>query len=140
MENAIKLSDGSVVSFRPHYTHKAEREYNAALMEGVTFKTEIATDKDGTPLIDEETGNIKEVHKPEGMKASNATKANEALIRCLIASVKDAAGRDLPFSSDWLDNIAEPDYKLIEEKVTAMKAEVDAKKKEDKAGQSEAKK
>lgn len=123
--SSLKLSDGSAVALKPHYTHKAEREYNAIITEGVTFVTEIVRGADGQPLIDELTGAVKEKTVPQGMKATNATKANEALLRCLIDTITDKDGRLVPFSLEWLDNLPHADYQTLERAVLDMKAAVD---------------
>lgn len=127
MSKPLTLSDGTAVTLRPHYTHRAEREYNAIIMEGVTFTTEIVRDKDGEPMVDPKTKQIMEKTVPQGMKAENATKANEALILALIESAsKDGAA--IEPSQDWLENMAQDDFAVLEKSALSMKRSVDEKK------------
>lgn len=130
MSNMLTLSDGSVVTFRPHYTHRADREYNAIIMDGVTFTTEMVKDKDGNPVIDEETGQPVEKTVPHGMKAENANKANEALIKALIQSV-ERDKKTVFHDAEWLDNLPEEDFKALQKFAEGMKQAVDDKKKEE---------
>lgn len=121
----MKLSTGITVVLKKHYTHRAEREYQAALMKGVTFRTEIQRDAEGNAIVDPQTGDFKERTVTEGLSVENTAKANEKLIECLIESINDEEGHAIEFSEKWLGDLPQADYKMIEDAALAMKTATD---------------
>lgn len=121
----MKLSSGHTVVLKKHYPHRAEREYQAVMMKGVSFRTEIVRDANGNAMVDEKTGDIIEKTVTDGLNMENTAKANEKLIECLIESITDSNGADVQFSEAWLGDLPQADYKALEKSALAMKNAVD---------------
>lgn len=112
MSNSVTLSTGEVVHLRDTYTHKADREFNRAINQGVTW------------VEDPETGKYKPSHQP----LENFALAVEASLLCLILRVTDATGAEVAPSQAWLDDLKQQDYERLAESEAAMRQGVDKEK------------
>lgn len=98
----VTLSDSSKVTFKPSYTHKAERSFNEEMSRGVVFERD-------------DQGKLVAKKVPE----LNFDRATEACLLVMIQTVEKGS-ETLECNQDWLDNLPEKDYR----KLTAVLAEV----------------
>ncbi len=96
------LSDGSKVTFKPCYTHKAERVFNEEMSRDVVFERDDA-------------GKLVAKKIPE----MNFDRATAAALVAMVQVVEQGA-QTLECTPAWLDDLPETDYK----KLTTVLAEI----------------
>lgn len=116
----IQLSNGYVV-LKDFITHKASRDYQAALLKGTRMKPTGEVDESGRPKMEYD------------IDPSNADRANEALVIAMVEKVVVVANEVetvIPASIDWLESMPQSDFSKIERAALDIKTskEEDSKK------------
>src|ERR1051326_842882 len=105
----VTVSDGQKVTFKPCFTHKAERAFNEEMSRDVMFERG-------------DDGRLVAKKVPE----LNFDRAAEAALLVMIHSIEKGA-ETLECTRDWLDNLPERDYKKLTTVLAEIKNEADTK-------------
>lgn len=104
---------GYNVTFKPHYTQRAEEAYNRALTEGMVFK-------------EGENG-----LQTEGIRPDALDRAAKAALAVLIEGV-ELQGKETTYTEDWLLDLPRTDYLLLTQRLAALQGKDTSAKEEGK--------
>lgn len=117
----IELSTGYVI-LKDFITHKASRDYQAALLKGTRMEPTGEVDAEGRPKMKYD------------IDPNNADRANEALVIAMIEKVAVVTGESestITPTIEWLESMPQTDFVKIERGALDIKS-----KKEDEAKKS----
>jgi len=97
MSKLLTLSDGTKVHLREKFTHKMHRELFAALNKGVVWKQ-----------------NLDSGEYEKELPAVNIEMQYEAVFPLLVERI-ETGGKEIAYTTDWLDDLLQADYRLLEE-------------------------
>lgn len=97
MPKIVTLSTGEKVHLKEKFTHRMHKELFAALNKGVVWRQSV------------ETGEFE-----KEIPAVNIETQYEAVFPLLVDKVVTKDGKEQPYSQDWLDDLLQADYKLLE--------------------------
>lgn len=98
MPKSITLSDSTKVHLREKFTHKMHKVLFTALNKGVVWKQDL------------DSGEFQ-----KELPAINIELQYEAIFELLIEKITDKSGKEVAYSHEWLDDLSQADYRLLEE-------------------------
>lgn len=104
MPKIVSLSDSTKVHLRDRFTHKMHKELFAALNKGVVWKQSL------------ESGDYE-----KEMPALNIEMQYESVLPMLTEKIVTRDGKEVPYSQEWLDDLLQGDYRLLEEAATEIR-------------------